>query len=203
MRGRQLESLRALDRSVARIVSVLRSRKMLDRTVIFYLSDNGFLLGEHRLGGKVWPYEESTHVPLVVRTPWSEGRDTSNDQLVLNVDLASTIARLAGVKPGRPQDGKSFVDLLHGRQQPLRSDFPVEYLGMNLLRLGGPARFEAVHDRRYLYVEYNRGWTELYDHLFDPYELRNVAADPAYATVRQRLHRRIQALYSTPSRPTS
>ena len=129
VRRRQLESLRALDRSVAQIVSALRARGLLDRTVIFYLSDNGFLLGEHRLGGKIWPYEESTHVPLVVRVPWREGRGTSNDHLVLNIDLASTIAQLAGVKPGRPQDGRSFVEFLHGRRQAWRVDFLIEYRG--------------------------------------------------------------------------
>ena len=200
VRRRQLESLRSLDRSVAQIVAVLRERRLLDRTVIFYLSDNGFLLGEHRLGGKIWPYEESTHVPLVVRVPWSAGRGTSNDHLVLNIDLASTIADLAGVRPGRPQDGRSFAGLLHGRKQPWRVDFLVEYRGQNLLRLGGPPRFKAVRDRRFLYVEYDRGWRELYDHLVDPFELRNVAGSPAYAAVEQRLHRRIAVLYDAPAR---
>lgn len=201
VRRRQLESLRSLDRSVAQIVAVLRERRLLDRTVIFYLSDNGFLLGEHRLGGKIWPYEESTHVPLVVRVPWSAGRGTSNDHLVLNIDLASTIADLAGVRPGRPQDGRSFARLLHGRKQPWRVDFLVEYRGQNLLRLGGPPRFKAVRDRRFLYVEYDRGWRELYDHLVDPFELRNVAGSPAYAAVELRLHRRIAVLYDAPARP--
>jgi len=201
VRRRQLESLRALDRSIAQIVGVLRERRLLDQTVIFYLSDNGFLLGEHRLGGKIWPYEESTHVPLVVRVPWSQGRGTSNDNLVLNIDLASTIAHLAGVKPNRPQDGRSFSGLLHGEKQPWRVDFLVEYRGQNVLRQGGPSRFKAVRDRRFLYVEYDRGWRELYDHLVDPYELRNVAGSPAYAKVQERLHRRIASLYGAPSRP--
>src|SRR6185437_5662713 len=70
IRLRQEESLLALDRGVRRIVRALRARHELDHTVILYTSDNGFLWGEHRLGGKVWPYEESTHVPLIVRVPW-------------------------------------------------------------------------------------------------------------------------------------
>ena len=68
MRRHQLESLLSLDRSVKKIVSTLARRHLLDRTVIFYTSDNGFLWGEHRLGGKLWPYRESTHVR------WSCGR---------------------------------------------------------------------------------------------------------------------------------
>ncbi|HEY5295371.1 MAG TPA: sulfatase, partial [Gaiellaceae bacterium] len=100
VRERQLESLYALDRSVKQIVDTLRERKLLGNTVILYTSDNGFLWGEHRLGGKLWPYEESTHVPLVVRTPWPEAHGTVNHKPVLNIDLASTISDLAGIEPG-------------------------------------------------------------------------------------------------------
>jgi N-acetylglucosamine-6-sulfatase len=199
IRTRQLESLRAVDRSVARLVSVLRERGTLDRTVIIYSSDNGFLLGEHRLGGKIWPYEESMHVPLVIRTPWTTA-PSRDDHFVLNTDLAPTIAELAGVRPGRPQDGRSLVPLLHGRAPAWRVDFLEEYRGQPLLRAGGPPRFKAVHDRRFLYVEYDNGWQELYDHRTDPYEVRNVASDPKYAGYKARLARRLAALYATPAR---
>jgi arylsulfatase A-like enzyme len=188
VRVRQLESLLALDRSVATIVTTLRHRKLLDNTVIIYTSDNGFLWGEHRLGGKLWPYEESTHVPLVVRTPWRAANGTVNPKPVLNIDLASTISRLAGIRPGKPQDGRSFVPFLHGRPARWRHAFVVEYLGRNQLKVGGPPPYYAVHTKRYLYVEYRRGWRELYDLRTDPWELNNVAADPSYAAVRRSLH---------------
>ena len=71
VRIRQEETLLSLDRGVRSVVQALRARHELNRTVILYTSDNGFLWGEHRLGGKVWPFEESTHVPLIVRTPWT------------------------------------------------------------------------------------------------------------------------------------
>jgi N-acetylglucosamine-6-sulfatase len=200
IRKRQLESLRAVDRSVARLVAVLRERGTLDRTVIFYLSDNGFLLGEHRLGGKVWPYEESMHVPLIVRTPWAT-TPSRDDHFVLNIDLASTIAELAGVPPGRPQDGRSLVPLLHGKSPAWRVDFLEEYRGQPLLRAGGPPRFKAVHDRRFLYVEYDNGWRELYDHRVDPYELNNVFGEPRYRSYQARLARRLAVLYAAPARP--
>ena len=82
------------------IVTTLARRKLLGRTVIFYTSDNGFLWGEHRLGGKLWPYEPSTHVPLIVRTPWTQANGTVNTDAVLNIDFASTISQLAGIAPG-------------------------------------------------------------------------------------------------------
>jgi len=196
VREHQLESLLAVDRAVGRIVGELRARGELDRTVIFYTSDNGFLWGEHRLGGKIWPYEQSTNVPLVVRTPWTDANGTVNRAPVLNIDFAPTIAALAGVRPAAPVDGASFVPFLHGRDEPWRSAYLVEYLGRSQLRRGGPPPYVGVHTSRYLYVEYRRGWRELYDLRKDPWELRNVASDPAYAKTRTRLATLLQTLYT-------
>ena len=201
VRERQLESLYALDRSVKAIVDTLEQRGVLDRTVILYSSDNGFLWGEHRLGGKLWPYEESTHVPLIVRTPWRAGNGTVNTEPVLNIDLASTISQLAGTIPGLPQDGRSFVPFLHGRRVPWRKAFVVEYLGQSMLGQGGPPPYQAVQTRRYLYVEYRRGWRELYNLRRDPWELDNVAGSPRYATVQSSLRRLLVRLANAPPRP--
>jgi arylsulfatase A-like enzyme len=197
VRRRQLQSLLSLDRSVKEIVDALRSKHVLDHTVILYTSDNGFLWGEHRLGGKIWPYEESTHVPLIVRTPWAPW-GTTDARPVLNIDLASTIAAIAGVKPELPQDGRSFLPLLQGKEIPWRHGFVVEYLGRNLLKVGGPPPYIAVHTGRYLYVEYRRGWRELYDLRRDPWELTNVAGTARYRTIQRALHGLLHRLYAAP-----
>lgn len=202
VRIRQEESLLALDRSVHSVVQALKARHELNRTVILYTSDNGFLWGEHRLGGKVWPYEESTHVPLIVRTPWTHSAQRNNEP-VLNVDLAPTISALAGVKPGLPQDGRSFVPFLHGERVPWRHAFLVEYLGHDLLHNGGPPPYEAVQTRRNLYVEYKNGWRELYNLRKDPWELNNLAGDPATKPLQARLGQVLQRLDTAPPTPPS
>jgi N-acetylglucosamine-6-sulfatase len=201
VRRNQLESLLSLDRSVKEIVDTLARRHLLDRTVIFYTSDNGFLWGEHRLGGKLWPYGESTHVPLIVRTPWTNANGTVNAKPVLNIDFASTISALAGIRPGLPQDGSSFVPMLHGKTVSWRKSYLIEYLGGNQLKHGGPPPYVAIRTPRYLYVKYRyRGWQELYDLRRDPYELRNVAADPADAKTVASLRRTLQRQYDAPAR---
>lgn len=202
VRIRQEESLLALDRSVHSVVQALKARHELNHTVILYTSDNGFLWGEHRLGGKIWPYQESTHVPLIVRTPWTHSAQRNN-QPVLNVDLAPTISALAGVKPGLPEDGRSFVPLLHGQRVPWRHAFLVEYLGHDLLRQGGPPPYEAVQTRRNLYVEYKNGWRELYNLRKDPWELNNIAADRATKPLQARLSQILQRLDTAPPTPPS
>jgi arylsulfatase A-like enzyme len=194
VRRRQLETLRSLDRSVGEIVGTLRRRRLLDRTLIVYVSDNGFLWGEHRLGGKIWPYEESIHLPLVVRTPWGAGDGTVDHHLVLNTDLAPTIAALAGVRPGLPEDGRSLLPFLHGRSRPWRTAGLVEYRGPGQLRRGGPPPYRAVRTRRFLYVAYDNGWRELYDLRRDPWELTNVDGEPRYAATERLLARRLVQL---------
>jgi arylsulfatase A-like enzyme len=200
VRERQEESLLALDRSVRSVVQALKARHELNRTVILYTSDNGFLWGEHRLGGKVWPYQESTHVPLIVRAPWTT-TPTRNNQPVLNIDLAPTISALAGVKPGLPEDGRSFLPFLQGQQTPWRHAFLVEYLGKDLLHDGGPPPYVAVQNRRNLYVEYRNGWRELYNLKKDPWELNNVAGNPRTRPLQATLSQLLQRLYTAPPTP--
>ena len=117
IRRRMLASLLAVDRSVGAFVHSLQERGMLNDTYIFYTSDNGYLWGEHRQAGKIWPFDESIRDPLVVRPPGGVA-PTTDAHLVLNIDLASTIAQLAGTRPGLPQDGRSLVPLLRGRSPP-------------------------------------------------------------------------------------
>jgi len=200
VRIRQEESLLSLDRSVRSVVQALKARHELNRTVILYTSDNGFLWGEHRLGGKVWPFEESTHVPLIVRTPWTTVPQRNN-QVVLNIDLASTISALAGVEPGLPQDGHSLTPFLDGQQAPWRHAFLEEYLGRDLLNRGGPPAYTAVQTRRNLYVEYRNGWRELYNLKKDPWELNNLAGDLHTEPLQDTLGQVLRRLYDAPPTP--
>ena len=191
LRLNMLRALEPVDRSVADLVRAVAERGQLDRTVFLFTSDNGYLWGEHRLGRKMWPYEESIRVPLLIRAPWiTSGR--TDDHLVLNIDLASTISALAGVKPGLRQDGRSLLPLLMDHATSWRRSFVVEYLGNAIAGL--PPPFEAVRTERYLYVEYTNGWRELYDLKRDPFELTNLAGDPAHAGLVAELSTRLSRL---------
>jgi len=202
VRIRQEESLLALDRSVKSVVQALKARHELNRTVIIYTSDNGFLWGEHRLGGKVWPYQESTHVPMIIRAPWTTTAQRNN-QPVLNIDLAPTIAALAGIKPGLPEDGRSMVPFLEGQPTAWRHAFLAEFLGKDMLRKGGPPPYTAVQTRRNLYVQYRNGWRELYDLRRDPWEMRNIAGDPRTKALQATLSQTLQRLYTAPPVPSA
>ena len=203
MNEHQREALISLDEDVAKIVDALKQRGVLDNTVIIYMSDNGWLLGEHRLLSKTWPYEESIKVPMVWRLPWADAA-RSNPAQVLNIDLAPTIAELAGAEPG-PVDGTSLVPMLRwdaATWDPSsgpppgtgRSDFVIEWLGIDLSAVEGPPPYEGVHSQRYVYVEYANGWRELYDLQTDPEQLNNLAGIAAYSELQAKLTARLKEL---------
>jgi arylsulfatase A-like enzyme len=183
---RSYETLGALDDAVASILSVLRSRGLLDRTVVFFLTDNGFSFGEHRWVTKSCPYDECIRTPFFVRYPGAES--SSNDDPASNIDLAPTIADLAGATLEEPVDGRSLVPLLRGRRPSgWRHGTLSEFRGNGLI----PGWFE-MRTPRFAYVEYVTGERELYDLTGvrgppDPYELRNVADSPRYRSIRSRL----------------
>lgn len=172
----RLESLQSLDEGVAQIIDALAERGELDNTYIFFSSDNGYHLGQHRqFQGKGEVYEDDIRVPLLVRGPGVQAGVTL-DQLALNIDVAPTIAALAGASASRVMDGQSLVPLLVSDTPPSnwRHDFLVEIYRI-IPSLSGAAGF-ALRTQHETYVEYADGFRELYDLRTDPYQLQNLAA---------------------------
>ena len=122
----RLASMRAVDDMIGTIVTALGQTGQLEQTAIIFTSDNGYLLGEHRLTEKRAAYEESVRVPLFISAPgFPQGQTRS--QVALNTDLAPTIAELAGVVPGLLVDGTSLLPLLGDGALTGRKRFLVEH----------------------------------------------------------------------------
>jgi N-acetylglucosamine-6-sulfatase len=182
-----LESLLAVDDGVRRIVRTLKETGQLDNTVIIFTSDNGFFFGEHRItSGKVFFYEPSIRVPLMMRGPGIPA-DVTRKSLVANIDLAPTILDLAHATPLRTMDGQSLVPLLHQERSPDDRAILLEGSSAWLPNFG-------VRTPRYAYFSYNTGEHELYDLPTDPDELRNLHGDPALASVQADLEVRRERL---------
>jgi N-acetylglucosamine-6-sulfatase len=141
-----LASLRAVDRGVRQLVGALEDAGELDDTAIFFISDNGYFFGEHRIPDKKHnPYEEAIRVPFLARLPkdvrGGEPRIPVLHETVANIDLAPTILQLAKAEPCPPSgrcrvlDGRSLVPLLRGREPgwPAARDLVIE-----LGRIGSP-----------------------------------------------------------------
>ena len=107
-----MRSLQSVDEGVGSILNTLDQTGLSDNTVIFYLSDNGLTMGEHRFGfDKNCPYEECIKIPFVVYSP-ALFKARSDLHMVANIDLVPTIADLAGVKIPDQVNGLSLVPLL-------------------------------------------------------------------------------------------
>lgn len=177
-----LRCLAGVDRSVGRIVDVLKELAQYDETVIVYTSDNGFFLGEHGLSGKWLMHEESIRVPLIVRDPRlpADCRGTELNELVLNIDVAPTLLELAGVDAPAEFDGRSLRPLLAGTAADWREHFFYEHH----FHYGGRIpRTEGVRTNDWKYITYlgvNPGYEELYDLRNDPLEAQNLAGDEAF-----------------------
>jgi len=193
-RGCRLASVRGVDRGVKKIVKTLKKEGELDETVIIFVSDNGYFLGEHRIGvNKTFPYEEAIHVPLAIKAPpevLGRTQPAKSKRLVSNIDLAPTILELAGAEPCaggscRTMDGHSLVGALKGGNGGIPADrsLVLEY-GRPRDKDGLLCQYAGIRDLSRTYVEYtglaaNGGCEEidegeLYDLGSDPFQLDNL-----------------------------
>lgn len=197
---KRIQSMQAVDEMVESIVLKLDALGVLENTYIFFSSDNGFHMGEHRLLlGKNTAFEEDIRVPLLARGP-GIAPGTVVTALTGNVDLASTFADIAGIKTPDFVDGRSLLPLLTGSIPPdwrqayllerglldeaaYAPDIFVSANYMDGLRepLDSPYRakqdraFRGLRTTDYTFVQYGDGTLELYDLKADPYQLENIA----------------------------
>ncbi len=161
--------MREMDDQIGALIGDLTQSGQLANTYIFVTSDNGWMQGEHRIGSKkLVPYEESVHLPLLVRGPGIVP-GTHISELASMMDLFETFSELGGGTALR--DGRSLVPLLHGLAPTWRSRLLIE----NFDPTTPVPRFFGVVEGNYRYIEYETGEKELYDLSVDPDEVDNVA----------------------------
>jgi N-acetylglucosamine-6-sulfatase len=208
------ETLRSVDEGVGQVLKALQDTGRLSNTLIVFLGDNGLLYGEHRVEtGKDLPYEESIRVPMILRyDPMTDGVARVDPHLVLNIDLAPTVAdllhltvRIACTTPpwggvcNHRFDGKSLMPLIDPTSTKIfsRSDFLIEHYddpGPDVV-----PNYCGVRTTHYMYTRYADGEEELYDLQSDPYELTNLLdenTDPSVEALRQQLLARDKVLCS-------
>jgi arylsulfatase A-like enzyme len=169
MQRQRLRTMTSVDEMIADLLTALQETGAMDRTYFIFMSDNGLLIGGHRLYlGKDAVYERSIRVPLILRGPGVPSGRTL-DHFVLNIDLAPTL-----------------VEMARGR-----SDFLVEHWTDTS---EGLPTWEGVRARSNIYVEYDAsGEREYYDLTRDPDQLQNQAASTPNATL-EPLQTRLRAL---------
>jgi arylsulfatase A-like enzyme len=174
----RVESLMSVNATVRRLVETLREEHELRRTVLIFTSDNGFMLREHDLIDKNKAYEESVHVPLVVRGPGFRGGEQIGATVSL-ADITATILRLAGDTETHDGDGVPLQDVMADPESFGRRPIEIEgstaqYPGRDELPTDAIGRFySGAVWGPYSVVHYETGDSEFYDRRPDPWQLRN------------------------------
>ena len=199
-----LRCVASLDRSVGEIIQSLEDLKLDKNTVIIYLSDNGYMWGEHGLGGKWLLYEESIRVPVIIDMPGIPRKMKGKrvDNMVLNIDIAPTILDMAGIAVPAEMDGMSQLPFLSGKEVPGRKDFFMEHVGIIEVETPIPdSRGVRTGEWKYIrYVNTEPEVEEMYRVSLDPQESKNLADDPEYQEIKLDLKRRYDSYLNRLSR---
>lgn len=185
---RYMETYLSVDDGMGRIMDHLETRGELDDTLILYMSDNGFLFGEHGLIDKRCAYEESMRIPMVARCPALFDGGGTVEQVVANLDIAPTMLEVAGLEPPQWMEGRSLLPLMRGEQVEWREALLYEYYWER--NFPQTPTVHAIRENRYKYVRYHGIWDidELYDLQDDPRESRNLIFSPGHHDIVERLN---------------
>jgi arylsulfatase A-like enzyme len=194
-----------LDDQVARLVAVLDASGLREDTILVFTSDHGDMHGSHGVYKKQWPWDESIKVPFLLRYPRRVKGGTRHGQPLSAIDVMPTLLGLAGIAIPSTVEGVDHSPYLTGA----RADPPDEVLLMNPcpFSIGDPRgpdqvpefqgmrmEYRGVRTRRHTYVRtIDRPWL-LYDNVQDPYQQRNLVADPAARGLAAELEERMATL---------
>jgi arylsulfatase A-like enzyme len=198
-----------VDRNLGRVTARLKELGDWDNTVVVYISDQGFYLGEHGWYDKRWMYEESFRTPLLLKMPGGKSGHRTKS-FALNIDLAPTILDVCGLAVPKDMQGRSLAGLARG-EEPADWRKSVYYHYYEWPQPHGVQPHFGVRTDRHKLIRFPQlnEW-ELYDLATDPKELTNLAGDPAQAGLMSELKRELERLrtefgdrdqYDEPPRP--
>lgn len=179
-----------MDWNVGRVMAELDALGLREKTIVLFWGDHGYHLGEKgkwSKAGSVW--ELGSRVPLIMLVPNAKGNGKSSPRVVESIDIYPTLAELCGITPEKGLEGKSLVPLLENpTAESTKPAFTVwSEDGRSLIRT-------AVRTEKYRYAEfdYGKGGEMLTDPENDPYELKNLASDPKYASVKAEMSKMVK-----------
>lgn len=171
------ETLLSVDESIGEVLDYLEKNGLMDNTVVLYMGDNGFTMGEHGLIDKRQAYEESMRVPLLAIGKGVKPGIVVN-QMIQNIDIAPTILDIAGLPEPSNMDGRSFARLLQGDSIAWRDTIYYEYYWER--PFPQTPTVYAVRTDRYKFIRYQGVWDndEFFDLVEDPHEMNNLIRNP-------------------------
>ena len=183
-------SITFMDAQVGRLLDALKQQGLEKNTIVVFVSDHGYHLGDHTLWQKQSVFEKSARVPLLIYDPRAEGNGQVCERTVELVDLHATLAELCKLDAPKT-DGDSLVPLLQNPQAKWN------HPAYTQVQRGGGKKNPSIMGRsvrteKYRYTEWGKNGkqgVQLYDYSSDPNEYENLADDPNYADVVKRMQK--------------
>ena len=188
-----LATAASLDRNIGRALDYLDRRGLAGNTIVIYISDQGFYLGEHGWFDKRFMYEESFRTPLVVRYPEKVKPGSVSKQLVMNLDIGPTILDIAGLPVPAEMQGRSILPQLKNPRKKGREAMYYHYYENGEHAVSPHFGISTKRYKLIRFYEKVEGW-ELYDLQRDPGENNNVINDKRYQKIRRRLEKELKRL---------
>ena len=180
----------ALDQCVGELLGTLEQTGLAARTLVVFTADHGEMMGAHDVAPclKQWPYDEAAHVPFLLRHPRAPARVVTTP--INATDVLPTLLGLSGVAVPKTVEGEDLSGVVKG--QGAGPDRAALIMSVSPF-IPGLEEYRAVRTRRHTYVRNLAGPWLLFDNEADPYQMRNLVAEPAHAALRQELDARLQA----------
>ncbi|WP_432419524.1 sulfatase family protein [Flavobacterium aquiphilum] len=172
----------SLDRNIGRTLDYLDKNNLAENTIVIYLSDQGFYMGEHGWFDKRFIYEESFRTPMIMRYPGIVKKGTKSNDLVMNLDIAPTVLEAAGVAKPKDEQGESFLPLLKEKKAKGRDAIYYHYYENGEHSV---SPHFGVRTKRYKLVRFYEkvnSW-ELYDLQNDTHETNNLYGKKGYEKI--------------------
>lgn len=194
-----------VDDNIGKLLQTLDEMGIADNTIVIYVSDQGYFLGEHGFFDKRMFYEEAARMPFVIRYPKKLPAGKRVNDLILNIDFAPTLAQFAGIQPGEEMQGHSFADNLCGKTpKDWRKSFYYRYWTHHTIR---PAHI-GIRNERYKLIFYygdpldmtdgqespTQPVWDFYDLEKDPKENCNVYDKKEYAPIIEQMKKEMKKL---------
>ena len=177
-----LSSSLSLDRNIGKTLDYLDKHNLTENTLVIYMSDQGFYLGEHGWFDKRFMYEDSFRTPMVMRYPGVIKPGTKSEAMVLNLDIAPTVLQAANIAIPVDMQGKSMLPILTDKKADERKSIYYHYYENGEHSV---SPHFGIKTKRYKLIRFYKrveSW-ELFDLNKDPSELRNLYTDPKYKAV--------------------
>jgi arylsulfatase A-like enzyme len=187
-------SITGIDNEFGRILAALEETGQADNTIVIYTSDHGEMMGAHGLGHKEVPFEESCHVPFIIRIPGVTKAGGSSKELFGAIDIFPTLCGLAGIPVPKHCPGRDMsVVMRGGKAEPVPGIFLMANRGGGFVFSDPTPFYRGIRTETHTYAVAEEGRWILYDNIADPYQQNNLVADPKYKALMEELDQHVLA----------